>query len=128
MIDRQALAKMNHHKIEIVEVPEWGDKVGIRTLSGVELQRLFDGKPDPEDDEDKWTGIETQAAMLALTLSDEKGKPFFADGESISESISEVMKYSHVVIVRLGSLATELNGMGKKAEEGTEKNSESGPA
>jgi hypothetical protein len=85
-----------------VNVPEWGVKVTIRTMSGAERERLELANRTAGDD-DQWRG-----RLLVATVSDEaNAAPVFTMADAAALSAK-----SSAVLGRLATVATELNRIG----------------
>lgn len=84
-------------KVESVPVPEWGDDVFIKTLSGTERDAFEDAYSA-----DKMKNFRVR--FLVLTLCDENGDRLFADSE-----VDELGKKSAGVISRLFEKAWAAN-------------------
>jgi len=107
-----------------VDVPEWGGKVFVRTMTGAERDKFetvitkfsaaLKGKGDYSD-------LNIRAKLVSLTLCDEHGKRLFSDADVV-----ELSGKSAAALDRLSEIAQELNKMSDKDIEDLEKNSESG--
>jgi len=84
-------------KLEKVNVPEWGDDVFIKTLSGTERDMFEDAYS-----RDRMKNF--RARFLTLTLCDEEGDRLFEDGD-----VELLGKKSAVVLNRLFEKAWSLN-------------------
>lgn len=104
----------NDLKTKTVDVPEWGVKVVIRTMTGAEKSNFEvstiaeDGKVDRKD---------FRAKMLSQCLVDEEGKRIFAD-----EDLDILGTKSAAVIERLWGIASKLNAYSKKDVDELTKN------
>ena len=110
-------------RVAIVEVPEWGGSVRVRSLTGTErdafestLVRLIDGKrvPDLEN---------LRAKLLAATIVDERDQQLF----TVSD-LSALGRKSAVALDRVFVAAQRLNGLQADAVEESVKNSVPGPS
>lgn len=96
-LSKAKILAANDVKLEKVPVPEWGDDVYIKTLSGTDRD-LF---------EEAYSGEKMKnfrARFLVLTLCDEAGERLFSDGE-----VDQLGKKSAFVINRLFEKAWSLN-------------------
>jgi hypothetical protein len=96
-LSKAKILAANDVKLEKVHVPEWGDDVYIKTLSGTDRD-LF---------EEAYSGEKMKnfrARFLVLTLCDETGERLFSDGE-----VDQLGKKSAFVINRLFEKAWSLN-------------------
>lgn len=103
---------------EVVEVPEWGGEVILRTLTASERDAyeasIF--KPGGKSDYQN-----LRSKLLARCMVDDKGKRLFKDSE-----VDTLGAKSARVLDRLFDRAQKLNGMGAKDAEEMLKNLESG--
>lgn len=92
-------------KIITVQVPEWGDSVCIKTITGTERDQFEDAYS-----ENKMKQFRVR--FLVLTLCDENGDRLFADNE-----LDALGKKSSVVINRLFEAAWAHNAFTTQAVE-----------
>lgn len=90
-------------KVTTVDVPEWGDSVCIKTLTGTERDAFEDAYT-----ENKMRAFRVR--FLVLTLCDESGERLFDDKE-----IDELGKKSSVVINRLFEASWKHNAFSNEA-------------
>lgn len=104
-LNKAAILAANDFKLEKVPVPEWGDDVYVKTITGLDRDRFEDGYA-----EQKMKNFRTR--FLVLTLCDDKGERLFADSET-----DELGKKSSLVINRLFDKAWSLNAFTNEAVE-----------
>lgn len=121
ILTREEIAEKSEIRIEIEPIPEWGDDVavGMRYWSGterdefdMELQRRKPG------DDDLMDLIGMKAFCLALSICDESGERLYDEA-----GIDELNDLNSEILQRLFKKAQEMNGIGDKAVEELEKNS-----
>ena len=104
-------------KYEIVDCPEWGGKVRLKTMTGLERDNfessLFEGKTGSE----KMNYKNLRAKLLALCIVDEEGKRLFVDRE-----VDALGNKSAKVLDKLYDVARKLNAIGEKEVEELTKN------
>jgi hypothetical protein len=109
---RSAILKAEDHDAELVEVPEWGVTVEVRSMTArarAALQKRFAGR-------DEFDLAEYYADMLIAAVYDpESGEPLFevADREALKDK-------SAAVLDRVSDVVTRLSGMGVGALEEAE--------
>jgi hypothetical protein len=93
---------------EVVDVPEWGGSVILRTLTGAEAIQL--GKLGETDKE------ATSAQVLVLCAVDEKGERIFSEGD-----VELLKKKSMRAMLRVQKAAMEINGLTEEAPKDAKK-------
>jgi len=108
---------------KVVEVPEWGGKVLVRGLTGVQRdayeKSCLEGKGKNRD----INMINARAKLVALTVVDPKSKaPVFSmlDVKALGGKSAKALN-------RIWEVASELSGIGEEDVEELTKNSESVP-
>jgi hypothetical protein len=104
-LNKAAILAANDFKLDKVHVPEWGDDVFIKTITGMDRDRFEEGYS-----EQKMKNFRSR--FLVLTLCDEKGERLFTDAE-----VDELGKKSSLVINRLFEKAWSLNAFTNEAIE-----------
>lgn len=102
-----------------IEVPEWGGSVCIRALSGLDVMAWRDYQLSlPEDWPEQKQSLYSMAAMAAMSVSDEDGKPIMS-----LDDVETLINGSQSAIAVICNAALELNGLGEAGEEDIAKNS-----
>lgn len=114
-------------KVEAVDVPEWGGKVLVRGLTGIERDAYEAGiqqiRPKPDGSREiHFNRDNARAKLLVKCIVDEEGNRLFKDTDAPA-----LGKKNGAVIDRLYDVAAELSGMGDTAEKEIEGNSEAAP-
>lgn len=121
MLSRESLLAHLARPVVKVDVEALGETVCMREMSAGERlalgQRFFgDGKSDA-------TPFDWNVALLALTLCDEQGSPFFTEADA-----RDVFANGRAsVLEALVTEANRVNAMGKDAVASAEKNSATTP-
>lgn len=108
---------------ELVDVPEWGGEVWVRTLRARERDQ-FEAESLQKKGENYETNFRNlRARLVALTMVDEEGNLLFKgkDVEALGNKSARAMD-------RVFSVAQRLNGIGKHDIEELTKNSEPAPS
>lgn len=113
-LSKSKILAANDTKLDKVNVPEWGDDVYIKTLSGTDRDLFEDAYS-----RDKMKNF--RARFLVLTLCDDKGDRLFSD-----EDVDSLGKKSAVVLNRLFEKAWSLNAFRGEDVEALGKDSPSG--
>ena len=122
ILSKSEILECQDMRIKVVEVPEWGGSVRLRSLTGAErdafeatLVKEVDGKrvPDMEN---------LRAKLLAATIVDEDDRQIFTPYD-----LAALGRKSAVALDRVFSVAQRLNGMSADAVEESVKNSDSAP-
>jgi hypothetical protein len=112
MLTREQILAADDRKSEMVDVPEWGGQVRVRTFSGADRDRVEafiashkDGSP-----------VGFRALLVSLAVCDEAGARLFAPAD-----VDALGEKSGVAIDRVFTAAAKLNGIladsGEKAKE-----------
>lgn len=110
-------------EMELVDVPEWGGEVWVRTLRARERDQ-FEAESLQKKGENYETNFRNlRARLVALTMVDEEGNLLFKgkDVEALGNKSARAMD-------RVFSVAQRLNGIGKHDIEELTKNSEPAPS
>ena len=103
-------------RIEVVQVPEWGGIVHIRTLTGLQREKYVEsirkvtghGKKQSVEIVLQKSG----AKLAAQTICDEKGKLLFSEAD-----IPALANKSSKALQRVIDASARLNGLDEEAEE-----------
>lgn len=98
---------------EDVTVPEWGGDIRIGVMSGLGRDEFISATSG------KVPVSRFQALLLAASMVDENGQPSFS-----VDQVELLQGKNKDVLDRLTAIAMRVNGIGKKAAEDLEKNSE----
>lgn len=118
-LDREAILAADDLKIEPVDVPEWGGRVFVRSLSGIQRDALDgDGLRRKKAGQSDWEHFRGRYA--AACVCDEEGAALFtlSDVEALSAKSASALD-------RIYEKADELNGISASAMEELTKNSAS---
>jgi hypothetical protein len=117
MIDRAAILQKRELPRELVHVPEWGDSIYVRTLTGAEWDAFEASKWDG----DKANLENLTARLCVLCVCDADGRRIFLD-----DDVGAVGSLAGTALQRIQRAILRLNRIGDTGE--LEKNSESGPS
>lgn len=103
MLSRDSILKADDLPKEMVEVPEWGGQVWVKTLSGTardsfEQSMVTRKKNTPNMDN-------VRARFAVLTICDENGERLFTDADA-----KELGRKSAAALDRIFAVAQRLNG------------------
>lgn len=113
--DLKRLREVRDLTVRAVDVPEWGMRCYVRTLTALErdeferetfgLQKRFAG------DAPEVAGLHNiRARLVAKVLCDEQGRRVFAD---MRDGVAFLQERSGVALDRLWTAASRLNGLGE---------------
>ena len=113
MLTREQILQANDLKSEVVNVPEWGGEVTVRTLTGdekdvYEMGLYGNGKKEIRH---------IRAGLLARAIVDKDGNRLFTDADVLALGAK-----SAAAIDRIYTVASRLNAMTKEDEKQLEKN------
>lgn len=112
MMTRDQILSVSDLKIEKVFVPEWGDHVYVRGLSGQERDEFEEGNLVRNRDQKRGTMTydvrlaNARARLVTLAVCDEHGNRLFFESD-----VDAIGKKSASAITRLYNVATRLSGM-----------------
>jgi hypothetical protein len=114
MLTTDQILKVDDLKSEIVEVPEWGGSVKIRTMTGTERDRFESSVSNDSRGKNKRINLENiRARLVALAMVDDDGERLFRD-----DQVKELGKKSAAALDRVFAVAQRLNGLsGTDVEE-----------
>jgi hypothetical protein len=122
ILTKSEILECQDMRIKVVEVPEWGGSVRLRSLTGAErdafeatLVKEVDGKRAPDMEN-------LRAKLLAATIVDEDDRQIFN-----AYDLAALGRKSAVALDRVFAVAQRLNGMSADAVEDAVKNSDSAP-
>lgn len=115
MLTKEQILAADDIKTEVVDVPEWGGQIRIKTLTGAELDAyevsmVGDGK--------KRDMSNLRAGLIARAVVDESGKRMFSDSD-----ISALGAKSGIALDRVFTAVQKLNPRSDKDLKELEKNS-----
>lgn len=117
-LNKAAILAAQDIKPEIVEVPEWGGKVGVKRMTGAEFESWQNWvnaniKNDANGNPDT---TKVRPAFLAHLLVDDAGKKLFEEAD-----IVELGKKSIAPLMRLFGIAQRINGLVEDSVETAKK-------
>lgn len=115
MLTRDQILAAEDTQTEVVDVPEWGGQVRLRTLTGGERDQ-FEAFVARAGDRKDFSGM--RQMLLSMALVDESGAPLFGKND-----LEKLGKRNGAILDRLFQRATALSGIGTAAAEAAEKNS-----
>jgi len=101
-----------------VNVPEWGGKVMLKTMTGAERD-AWESRIPLQTADKKIDIKEMKACLLVLCIRDPKTSAFLFT----EKDVPELNKKNSSVLDRLWQIASEMNGIGNKELEEIRKNS-----
>ena len=120
-LTRDQILQANDLETRSLDVPEWGGKVRVRALTGVERDALeasaIQGKGKNRD----VNLTNFRAKLCARAIVDEQGKRIFEDAD-----IAALGRKSSGALSKVYNLAAELSGISDADVDELTKNSESG--
>lgn len=112
LLGKEEILSANDLNYDTVDVPEWGGKVRIKMLSGMERDSFDNSTIIVEGKNVRMNSKNIRAKLCALSIVDEKGKRLFDERDVIA-----LGKKSAIALDRVYEAAQRLNGMGKELEE-----------
>lgn len=114
-LTKAAILALDDAKFAEVDVPEWGGKVRIRTLTGTERDLVDEYRQEVFEKSKKRFGV--RAYLCAMAICDEQGKCIFAP-----QDLEALGRKNYDALNRVFEAAWLLNGMGEEAVENAKKN------
>lgn len=109
-LSRDEILAADDRVVEVVDVPEWGGEVYVRSLTRAEV------RPFTETGEDLAVGT-----LVSVAVCDEDGRPLFTE-----DDVPALEKKSLRALNRVVAKAMEINGLGGEQAEQVLGNSGSG--
>ena len=119
VLSKEDIWKAQDTKTREVDVPEWGGKVYIRSLSGKERDHFETSMIQIRGKSQKENFENLRARLLVLTIVDAEGKKIFT-----SKDIEPLGEKNAAVLDRLFIIAQQLSGLRKEDVDELTKNSE----
>jgi hypothetical protein len=110
-------------KTEIVEVPEWGGSVTVRTMTAAERDTFEAGLVKGDGKARKTDFTNFRAKLVALTAVDPSGTRLFTDAEA-----DQLGQKGAAPMQRLFEVAQRLNGLSQADVDDLTKNSSAAPS
>lgn len=106
VLTKNAILSQSDREIEMVEVPEWGGVVFVRSLSGEERDQ-FEASIIERNGRDVRTNLRNlRARLVVLAACDESGNPIFSPGDADALGAK-----SAAALDRIFSVAQRLSGL-----------------
>lgn len=110
LLTRDQIMAAQDMVFEIVDVPEWGGAVRIRSLNGLERDAFEAAIAAPQQSgKVKFNTTNMRARLCAMSICDESGQRLFKDSD-----VMELGKRSAAALDRVFSAAQRLSGLSKK--------------
>lgn len=119
---RKAIANANDIETEVVDVPQWGVKVGVRGMSAGERADFLTSFTDPETGTIDYKGMYPN--LLISTVVD----PETGDNVFTRDDFDLINSKSGAAVELVGKVAQRLSGMSADAEEEVGKDSSTTPS
>jgi hypothetical protein len=107
LLTKDSILKASDLKTADVDVPEWGGKVRVRTMTGADRQAFY--KSNTSKDGMPKNMLE---ALIVATAIDEKGEHMFT-----ASDVSALASKSSIALQRVWDKAAEINGLTQKSVE-----------
>lgn len=116
LLNRDTILKADDLAYEEVEVPEWGGSVRVKTLTGVERDKLEASMVEQKGKHQRINAINFRAKLVALTVVDEEGYNVFAESD-----VKALSSKNSGALDKVATVASRLAGMSEEdVEELTE--------
>lgn len=106
LLTREQILNADDRKTQVVEVPEWGGSVMIRTLSGKERDRFEASLQVTRGSKTKQNYDNFRARLISLCVVNESGERTFSDAD-----IALLGEKSVAALQRVFNACNELNGL-----------------
>lgn len=123
-LTKDQILEANDLKTEVVDVPEWGGTVRVRTMTGADRDAFEASLMHIQADGQRKPDLSNmRGKLVALTLVDDVGNLMFG-----MPDIDRLSLKSASALDRVFAVAQRLNGLGVVAEAEAAKNSQPGPS
>jgi hypothetical protein len=124
LLTKAAILTAADLRTQIVDVPEWGGAVTVRTMTGVDRDAFENSMLKVDAKGNRSADLTNMRAKLcALTLVDDAGNPLFTIAE-----VEQLAQKNAAALDRIFKVAQALNGLTADSVEAAEKNSGPGPS
>lgn len=120
ILTRDSILKADDLKKQLVEVPEWGGSVYVRTLTGTERDNFEQSIIEAPG---KMNMANLRARLVSKVLVDDKGQRLFTNADAV-----ELGTKSASALDRIFTIAQKMNGMSTADVEEMVKNSGAAPS
>ena len=105
-LSKEAILQQADRKVEMVEVPEWGGVVYVRSLTGAERDQ-FESSIVERNGRDVRTNLRNlRARLVVMAACDENGEPIFS-----TEDAAALGAKNAAALDRIFSVAQRLSGL-----------------
>jgi hypothetical protein len=121
ILSKMDIVQCNDRVLELVEVPEWGGSVYVRSMTAAERSRIEGDAAKFKETKGKDSSFAQTftVRMAGLCVCDEQGNRLFSDSE-----FDLLRQKNALAVSRVAEVAQRLNGFSKADVEALEKNSE----
>lgn len=120
LLDRDAILGMMDTTWEIVDVPEWHGKVKVRSLTGVERDKIEASMVQQRGKDSAMNLANLRAKVCAASIVGKNSERLFSDAD-----IHALGRKNAAALDRVYTVAQRLSGITKEDAEAIAKNSES---
>jgi len=120
LLTRDEILAVDDRKIEEVDVPEWGGKVGVVGLTGTERDELSGSLIDAKGQVNARRAINLQTRLPALCMVNEQGARLFTEAD-----VARLGQKSAAALKRVFDAAQRLSGLSETDVAEMTKNSDS---
>jgi len=118
VLNKQDILQVRDVVTEMLEVPEWGGTIYVRSISAAERGLIEEGAAKFKESKGKDSFARTfTTKMASMALCDEQGARLFDD-----KDIAQLQQKNAAVISRIAEVAQRLSGFSKQDLEELEKN------
>ncbi|MDR5825791.1 hypothetical protein [Caballeronia sp. LZ043] len=118
MLNRSQIFATNDLKSEVIDVPEWGGQVKVVVMTGLARDAFQKANSEAPRGVSFFEGT-----LIVATVVGDDDQPLFTE-----DDIPLLQQRSAAVVSRIAAVAMRINGLGVKATEDAEKNSEAAPS
>ena len=118
LLTRDMILSANDRLTEVVDVPEWGGRVRVRSLTGAERDRLEQSAVETRGKSRELNMKNLRAKLVALSVIDAKGTRVFQDHD-----VALLGEKSAAALQRVWDVASRLSGLTEQDAEELAKNS-----
>ena len=105
-MDREAILASDDLPTEVLDVPEWGGKIRVRSLTGQERDLYEQSITKRRGMNVEMNLLNARAKLVVLTVVDDQGQRIFSD-----DDVHEVGKKSAQALNRIFLVAQRLSGL-----------------
>src|SRR5262245_2226138 len=110
MSRRAAIFAHDDTRQEVIELPEWGEQITVRTAAAIDAVRVGDLMETTRETKDSPAALRALVLLVVYSAVDEEGKPLFEESD-----VELLVRKTRPPLQRLIDAAMRVNALGDAA-------------